>query len=353
MVMQALHESHNATLAPDGIPLHYGDLSAEYGAGLHNAILLDRSHEGRVQIFGADRFELLNRMSTNKMLDMDTEEGRATLFLTANARIIDRVVAYNHDDHLLVITEPGRGAWLRSFLQKNIFFGDDARLVDVTSATRMFGLHGAKADEVMSAVGIAVANVNPMHGVTGSFGDATFYAVRRKTISVQQWTIVAGNQNAVTVYNGFLSAGEAHGIQPAGGITYNTLRIRAGHPARPELNSDYIPLEIGLWDEVHFAKGCYTGQEIIARMESRARLAKTIVRLDNLSPFVEAPADITRAGKSIGRMTSSVTAPTGEIFALAVLKTSAIEQGASVQIGESTATIGDFVGQQPDFIEQA
>ncbi|MEL6527559.1 MAG: hypothetical protein AAFQ07_17795, partial [Chloroflexota bacterium] len=245
------------------------------------------------------------------------------------------------------------GEWLRGFLQKNIFFGDDVRLVDVTQATRMFGLHGTQADSVLASAGIAVDDVNTMHGVTGAFGSATFYAVRRKAISGQHWAIVAGNQNAVAVYEGLMQVGQDVGIKPAGGITYNTLRIRSGHPARPELNADYIPLEIGLWDEVHFAKGCYTGQEIIARMESRARLAKTIVRLDDLSPYAEAPADVTHDGKNIGRMTSSVTAPTGEVFALAVLKTSAIEQGASVNIGESTATIGAFIGEQPDFIEQA
>lgn len=343
-----MYVEQGAMLAQDGIPLHFGDLEAEYNAGLERAIVLDRSHEGRVQIYGKDRFEILNRMSTNKMLGMATNEGRPTLFLTANGRIIDRVVAYNADDHLLVITEPGRGAWLAGFLQKNIFFGDDARVVNVTEATTMFGLHGPQADAMLNAISVNTEAVPAWHGVRGAVDDATFFAVRRKAVSGQHWAMITSPANAPVIYEALLGAGSA----PAGGLTYNMLRIRGGRPARPELNSDYIPLEIGLWDEVHFAKGCYTGQEIIARMESRARLAKTILRLDEMSDFVQAPADVLLTGKTIGRMTSSVQAPTGEIFALAVVKTSALDQGTEVAIGEATAKLGVLVGEQPDFLEQ-
>ena len=72
----------------------------------------------------------------------------------------------------------------------------------------------------------------------------------------------------------------AHGLTiPAGSLTYNVLRIRAGRPGvGHELSTDYIPLELGLWDEVSFTKGCYTGQEIIARMESRGGWRKRLSR---------------------------------------------------------------------------
>ena len=130
MSLQVTHLAHGATLAADGIPLHYGDLAKEYDAALNAAIILDRSHEGRVQLFGESRFEILNRISTNKMIEMQADEGRPTIFTSPNARIIDRIEVYNRADHLLIVTEPGRNGWLMDFLQKNIFFGDDARLVD-------------------------------------------------------------------------------------------------------------------------------------------------------------------------------------------------------------------------------
>jgi len=347
--LQTVHQAHGAILAQDGIPLHYGDLTKEYDAALSAAILLDRSHEGRVQVFGNSRFEILNRMSTNKMVDMQSDEGRATIFITANARIIDRVVAYNRDDHLLILTEPGRNVWLRDFLQKNIFFGDDARVVDITSQTQVLGLHGEKADVILQACGIRVDEVSALHGISATIADATIYAVRRKEVIGNHWQIMVNTANAATVYETIFEAGQKHGLVPAGGLTYNTLRIRAGRPARPELNQDYIPLEIGLWDEVSFAKGCYTGQEIIARMESRGKLAKTIVALD-LPQLVNAPAEITLNRSTIGKLTSSVQAPDGEIFALAVIKTQAITPGTTVMIGDIQASVKNLIGSQPDFI---
>jgi folate-binding Fe-S cluster repair protein YgfZ len=107
-----------------------------------------------------------------------------------------------------------------------------------------------------------------------------------------------------------------------------------------------------LWDEVNFAKGCYTGQEIIARMESRAKLAKTMVALD-MAEYVEAPAEIRHEGRIIGKLTSSVQAPTGEIFTIAIIKTIAIERGTELTVGVSNrrATVKVLLGEQPDYIK--
>jgi tRNA-modifying protein YgfZ len=352
MNLQEFHQAQGANLAADGIPLHYGDLLKEYQAALNGAILLDRSHEGRVQLFGDSRYELLNRMTTNNMLDMAENEGRATIFTNPNARIIDRIVAYKRDEHLLMLTEPGRGGWLRDFLQRNIFFGDDARLLEITPMSNMFALHGTKADAVLQALGVDTEAILALHGTEIIIGDATIYAVRRKSISGNHWAFICPNEQALIVYKAILEAGQEAGLIPAGSLTYNTLRIRAGRPARPELNTDYIPLEVGLWDEVHFGKGCYTGQEIIARMESRAKLAKTIVAV-NLSQMLQAPAEIQCEGRTVGKLTSSVEAPTGEIFAIAILKTAFVETGTELTVGSDKiqARVSSLLGQQANYIQ--
>src|SRR5690606_27230476 len=117
---------------------------------------------------------------------------------------------------------------------------------------------------------------------------------------------IAPVESADRVWTALLAAGADHGLQPAGSLTYNVLRIRAGRPGvGRELSADYLPLEVGLWDEISFNKGCYTGQEIIARMESRSRLAKTIVTLA-LDALVEAPAPISIDEREVGTLTSSV-----------------------------------------------
>ncbi len=348
MSIEEIHQSHGATLAPDGIPLHYGDLLAEYTAALNQAVLLDRSHEGRIQVFGSSRFELLNRMSTNKLIGMQPGEGRPTIFTNANARILDRVLAYNRDDHLLLITEPGRGEAVQNLLQRNIFFGDDARLVNITAQTHQFALHGTQANAIMETIAPGAAEIADLHSQEISLGDTTFFAGRRKVISGSHWVLVMAEEAASKIYEAVLEAGKTFGLRPAGSLTYNTLRIRAGRPARPELSDEFIPLEIGLWDEVSFNKGCYTGQEIIARMESRNKLAKTLVCLTLAQP-VQAPAEVFQAGQAIGTITSSTEAPTGEVFALAILKTRNLQMDQPLHAGAEkiSASFVKVAGVQP------
>jgi aminomethyltransferase len=107
----------------------------------------------------------------------------------------------------------------------------------------------------------------------------------------------------------FLIGKDAAPPQPASDFAeHEALRIAAGYPAFPsEIGEDYIPLEAGLWSAVSFAKGCYIGQEIIARMESRGQIARKLVRL-HLEPSAGAAAKrgdrLTRDGADAGVLTS-------------------------------------------------
>ena len=351
--LSVYHQSLGGTLADDGIPLHYGDLKAEYDSALHGSVLLDRSHEGRILLTGENRFELINRMSTNNIMNMPLHEGRATVFTTPTARIMYRVVAYNRPDGLLIITEPGQGEAIANFLNRNIFYGDSVKLINIQSQTTHFALHGTTADFVMGEVQADLVDLPPLYSAELMLNDATITVARRKSIVGSHWIIICKQEDAIAIHKQMLTIGEKYNLKPAGSLTYNTLRIRGGRPAGRELSQDYLPLEVGLWDEVSFNKGCYTGQEIIARMESRERLAKTIVKL-NLSSFVNAPATIYDKDQAVGILTSSVESPDGEFFAMAVIKTQLSKTQTVLAIGDNrvTATVIGYVGQQPSFISE-
>ncbi|MEM6284123.1 MAG: hypothetical protein AAF787_18160, partial [Chloroflexota bacterium] len=309
--LKDIQTQQGAKLAPDNIPLQFGNLLAEYHAALNEAALLDRSHEGRIVITGADRFEVVQRVSTNDVLNIPENAGRATVFTTATARILDRIEVYNRGDHALVLTEPGRGLAVKNYLQRQIFFNDDAQVKDITGESAQFGLHGAQADAVANAFGVATADMDALQAAEVTIAEKRVYIIRRKPLSSTYWTvIVPSGADAGAVWQA-LSAHET--VTPAGSLTFNVVRIRSGRPAvGRELTQNYIPLEVGLWDEVSFTKGCYTGQEIIARMESRARMAKVMVRV-RLSEHVDTPASLAHNGKTVGNVTSSVKAPDGEI----------------------------------------
>jgi tRNA-modifying protein YgfZ len=342
-----------AALAPDGIPLHFGDLAGEYYAALEHAVLMNRSHEGRLQLTGRDRLALLHRISTNDLESLKPGEGRPTIFTNANARILERATIYNDGDSVLALTEPGRAQALMSYLQRNIFFNDDIQISDLTPTTQQLDVHGPKADDVMARITAAWHPIAPMSIFEARLGaSARILAARNKPLVGSHWTIITVSESAATTWDELLSESRDLGLRPAGSLTYNALRIRAGRPAvGRELSTEYIPLEIGLWDEISFQKGCYTGQEIIARMESRNRLARVMVRL-TLDSAVDAPAELYHNGRAVGTLTSSVTTPDGEHLGIGVIKTAVAEDGLELSAGANhvPARMVDFAGAPPPML---
>ncbi len=349
MSLPELHSRQGAALAADHIPLHYGDQRAEYRAALHHVVLMDRSHEGRLEAAGGGCFDLIQRMSTNDVLRLSEGEGRPTIFTNPNGRILDRAMVYNRAGAALLVTEAGRGAALLQYLQRNIFFNDDVRLNDLAATTHLFALHGPQADAVMERLVPGASGLAGFNGLAATIADAPVFVARRAPISGAHWILIVPLDAAETIWLAALERGQVYGLRLAGSLTYNALRIRAGRPAaRSELTTDYIPLEAGLWDEVSFSKGCYTGQEIIARMESRNRLAKVLVML-HLEQFVQAPAALYEAGKTAGTLTSSVTTPDGEHLGLGFVRFGLAAPGGQLSAGDAgiTATITGLAGTQP------
>jgi tRNA-modifying protein YgfZ len=348
------HLALGANLAPDGIPLHYGNVDAEYHAALYQAVIMDRSHEGRIESKGRDWLSLIQRISTNDVLNLSSHTGQPTIFTNPNGRILDRAVLYNRGESGILTTDPGRGAPLLSYLQRQIFFNDDAAFTDLSPTTRLFTLHGPQVDSIIEQLIPGASHTPELGSIEATISGIPVFLARRKPVSGQHWVLIVANEQAETVWMAVLENGTSSGLIPAGSLAYNALRIRAGRPAAGrELTLDYIPLEAGLWDEVSFTKGCYTGQEIIARMESRNRLAKTLVKLRLTAP-VETPANLIFEGKSVGTLTSSVTTPDQEILGIAFVKVPLAipQQELTVNNTDIHAVIIEMVGVQPSHLPE-
>ena len=190
----------------------------------------------------------------------------------------------------------------------------------------------------------------PLGGAEVESEAGALILARRKSIGGGHWIVIADGGAGIPLHRRLRQCGADVGLLPAGSLTYNSLRIRSGRPGRLELSPDYIPLEVGLWDEISFSKGCYTGQEIIARMESRGRLAKILVRLE-LAAMAAAPAPVFARAKAVGTLTSSVAAADGRIYGLAVLKIGSAQPGADLIVGDggARATVVDYAGAPPPF----
>lgn len=281
-------------------------LEAEYAAAHTGAVMIDAGAWGRLRFTGKSRLDFLHRMSTNDVAKLKPGQGAATVFLTPIARIIDRTIVYARNDDLLMITSRGNQGRVMQWLRKYIFFNDDVQIKDVTNETAMIAVYGSGAAEALQRVGGEDLSALPLHHWRGvRLGETDTVIARTEPIGGGGYHLVVDGADPSQIWTTLLSAG----CVPLSELTYQVLRLEAGRPEfGHELGDEYIPLEAGLWPDVSFSKGCYTGQEIIARMESRQRLAKHLVGL-RFENEITLPATLFAGETAIGLVTSVAQSP--------------------------------------------
>lgn len=294
---------------------------AVYQAAQETAVLVDRSNLGILKISGSTRLDLIDRMSTQAVKQLQSGTGRATIFTTDIGRIIDRVILYASSDTVYMLTSENHADPLARYLMRYVFFNDDFHLTDISAETAVFAVYGPQAGSKLAAAGFPEVDMPLHHWRQATVANTTAYLHRTDPIHGAGYFVMCQTDAAPALWSHLV----ASGLPVADEATFDLLRIESGRPRfGHELTLDYIPLEAGLWDDISFSKGCYIGQEIIARMESRGKLAKKLTRLHTAAP-VEAGAAIHAAGRKVGTVTSVASGPNGSV-ALGYVKTG-VENG--------------------------
>lgn len=298
--------------------------SVYYQAAHEAAAWVDRSGLGMLYITGKTRLELIDRMSTQAVKTLKSGEGAATVLTTEIGRMIDRIILYATSDSAYVLTGENHADRLARYLMGHVFFNDDFQLKDLTAATAIFGVYGPQAAEKLAAAGFPEVELPLHHWRQATVSGVTSYLHRTDPIAGDGYWVMGQAADKEALRQLLTEAG----IMPIDEATFDYLRIEAGLPRfGRELTLDYIPLEANLWPDVSFTKGCYTGQEIIARMESRGRLAKRLVRLRAAAPLA-AGTPITANGREVGKITSAAVG-LEETVALGYIKTGVLEASES------------------------
>lgn len=294
-------------------------LTAAYEAAHHKAIVVDRSALGILKFSGASRLDLIHRMSTQDILKLQNGQGAATVLTTDIGRIIDRLLLYATSDALYALTGENHAQAIARYLMRYVFFNDDFHLEDLSQQTAVLGVYGQRAKTILANLFGPAVELPLHHWRRLSLDSLTVYLHRTDPIAGEGYFVMAQTADKETLWQRLVAAG----LTPAGEEAFELLRIESGRPRLGrELTLDYIPLEANLWDDVSFKKGCYVGQEIIARLESRGRLAKKLLRLRPTAP-VEAGMGITAEGKAAGLITSAAVGPQGPV-ALGYVRTAVL-----------------------------
>jgi tRNA-modifying protein YgfZ len=298
-----------------------------YDAAHQAAVWVDRSDLGMLYITGASRLDLIHRMSTQAVKSLSSRQGAATILTSDIGRIIDRLILYASSQSVYALTSEQNADGIARYLMRFVFFNDDFHIQDLSTDTAVLAIYGPRAAARLTEAGFTNVELALHHWHEDKLDGTTLYLHRTDPVCGDGYFVTCATADKQSAAERLTAAG----IPQASSDEFEMLRVESGLPRfRHELTLDYIPLEAGLWSDVSFTKGCYIGQEIIARLESRGRLAKKLVRLTADQPLTIG-ATITAAGKAVGSVTSTAVTPQAAV-ALGYVKTAVLSDNAPLLV---------------------
>ena len=305
-------------------------LERQYWDARERGALRRSSNAGVVKMTGADSLDLLHRLTTQDLHALASGQGQATVLTSDKGRIIDLLDVLAFDDHLLLLTSPGNQAAVVEWLQKYTII-EDSETVDVTTAWDVFLLFGSRAATLAEElIGHSVTTLPPRHHLPITIGDAEGVLQRTHASLGEGFRLIVPRQEASPAWDALIVAGRALGIGEIAPDAYEALRIETGLPAHgAELDDRYNPLEAGLMQHISFDKGCYIGQEVIARLDTYDKVQRCLMGLlPSGETLIPPGASLIAKGKDAGVVTSSAYSPgMGGGICLAMVRRAHAEAG--------------------------
>lgn len=295
------------------VVLRHTEPAAEYAALRAGAVAADRSHRGRTRLEGPKAAELLTGLVSNDVLSLAPGHGQYAATLTAKGKIVADVRIFAEDGSLLIDVPPRAAAswWetLRKFINPRL-----ARYRDESETSRAFGIFGVDARRIVArTTGLpadALRDLAPHHHLPATRDGATALVARSPVLGLDGWEIFLPAEAYAALWSRALAAGAT----PMGLEAWEIARIEAGTPEWGiDMDDSTIPQEAN-FDELHaisYTKGCYVGQETVARVHFRGHVNRHLRGLrfvsDTPPPAGAQLAD--SAGKVVGDVRSAAISP--------------------------------------------
>ncbi|NUM44952.1 MAG: folate-binding protein YgfZ [Anaerolineales bacterium] len=289
---------------------------------------------GLLRLTGPDRLTFLQRQTTNDVTALTPAHAVTTVLTSATARILDVLQLLTDGDTLSLIPLPGHAASTYAYLRRRIFFNDNVTLTDVSTEFQILDLEGATAGAWLRAQGLEP----PLRDacVSGTLAGIAIRALGQPGLAGIGYRIIApAGAPLVEHFHASFPA-----LSPA---EYEIYRVEAGLPAAGrELTEDYTPHETNLAAWISETKGCYTGQEILARQVTYDKITRHMVGLKLDAP-AQPGATVLAEGKPVGTITSAVVSPRVGPIALAILKRPSHEPGTPITVQAETGVVSGVV----------
>ncbi|HWN08291.1 MAG TPA: aminomethyltransferase family protein [Pyrinomonadaceae bacterium] len=320
------------------VPASFGDPLLEYAAVREGgAGLIDISSRGRILVSGSEAIQFLNGLITNDMKTLAVDSWMPAAFPNVQGRLIASVRVLRLNDEstdqttpaglprrgprqngcpaFLIDTEAATHERVLKTIERFTLAGD-FRVTDMTDQTALISLQGKKAvDQIRAVLGEEASSLSINQAKQVAPATTVWRASPTGEIG---FDLMVNAEEAA----GLWAALEHAGARPVGQAAFEILRIEAGQPVYGVDMDETNVVTEALDDAVSYTKGCYIGQEIVARIKYRGHVAKKLSGiLFKTTTKVAAGAVIKSDGKEIGRVTSAAYSyHLGRTIALAYLK---------------------------------
>jgi folate-binding protein YgfZ len=314
------------TIATQAIDTGYTALS-------QGAAIQTRSSSGLLVLTDADRADFLQRMTTNDINRLSPGQSAVTVLTSPTARILFVFTVLCREEELWLLPAPGEAAGLARHLRGQIFFMDKVKVRDASAEWSQLRLMGPQAGEMLASLGF-----DPQPGAEGAWQEQVgLLALRQERYDLPGFVILTPVKRLEATTTTLVQAGA---VLLTDEEAYHARRVELGRPTPGhELTADHTPLEAGLAWACAENKGCYTGQEIIARQITYDKVTRRLAGLRAAAPLV-AGAAVQAGGQTAGVVTSAAYSPAlAAPVALAILKRQHATPGLEVTVDGVAAEV--------------
>ena len=316
-----LHEHHKnlgATFQQDGdweIPSHYGHPEFEYEALHTGAGLADLSFRGRVIITGEDRITWLQSIISQDILPLQPGQGRYSAFMDHKGKMLSYFRVLIRPEEVVIEDVGEVGEQTYAAFRKFLLYGTKAKMAKAIDSQGLLLLSGPKAADILkTAFGIEVENLASLQSISFSLEGTEGFLTRTEETGMSDFELFVPLEALTSVWEHLLKTGEPKILKPIGKATLETARIEAGLPRLgPDINDQIVPPEANL-EGIAFSlsKGCYPGQEVVARMDTYGSVKRRLVGLvieGTKNDLPEAGAKLFSGTREVGWVSSSTFSP--------------------------------------------
>jgi glycine cleavage system T protein len=282
-----LHDNHRALgahfqpILDWEVPSHYGDAREEHLAVRKNAGIADLSYRGLVRISGTDRTKFLQGLITNDVAKLTEGQGLYAAILNPKGRMLADLKIYEIRDAFLVDLD-------REITDKTIQILSRYKLIskatleDLTDSLVHLAVYGPSAHPILEKVlGTALPKSLEFSSISVQWHDLQVYVIQSMYTGEQGYDLVIPAQGGATLWKDILNTGSGFGIKPVGLEALEGLRIETGIPRYGiDMDENTFPPEAGLEEKaISYTKGCYVGQETIARIKTYGQVHRKLMGL--------------------------------------------------------------------------